>query len=85
MKGDRCTNLGFNMYSKSSSNLESAVQSNNKTTNFTSSDIENLAPNPLAQAQLDLLSKLIGSSSQTQKTSKNAFKLNLFETEREEE
>lgn len=43
---------------------------------------ENLAPDPLAKAQLDLLSHLIGGKSTTEKS---GFKLNLFNSEKEEE
>lgn len=42
-------------------------------------------PNPLAKAQLDLLSKLIGSGTTEKKKGKNEFRLNLFNTDEEEE
>jgi len=42
-----------------------------------------LAPNPLATAQLDLLSKLIGRNETKQGTPE--FRLNLFNTDEEEE
>ena len=41
------------------------------------------APNPLAKAQLDLLSQLIGGGSK--KSGKPEFRLNLFSTDEEEE
>jgi len=43
---------------------------------------ENQAPDPLAKAQLDLLSHLIGGSSTTEKS---GFRLNLFNSDKEEE
>ncbi|XP_052284911.1 protein OSCP1-like isoform X2 [Dreissena polymorpha] len=78
MQGDRVTKLGTNMYSVARPVETQALKS--KTT--TISDIENQVPDPLAKAQLDLLSQLIGGSTTTEKT---AFRLNLFNSDKEEE
>ena len=42
------------------------------------------SPNPLAKAQLDLLSKLIGSEERS-KSARTEIRLNLFNSEEEEE
>ena len=50
--------------------------------------LQDLTPNPQAKAQLDLLSKLIsgGSSAAAERrSSKPEFRLNLFQTDEEEE
>lgn len=78
LKGDRVTKLGTNMYSIARPVETQALKS--KTT--TISDIENQPPDPLAKAQLDLLSRLIGSKATKETT---GFRLNLFNTDKEEE
>ncbi|KAL3882260.1 hypothetical protein ACJMK2_028622 [Sinanodonta woodiana] len=77
MKGDRVTNLGKNMYS-----ISRPVETSRGRTTTTMSDIESSTPDPLARAQLDLLSHLIGNKMETKKMS---FRLNLFKTDEEEE
>lgn len=42
-------------------------------------------PNPFAKAELNLLAQLIGSMDQSESTSKTEFRLNLFNTDEEEE
>lgn len=79
MKGDRATKLGTNMYSQIRAVETQAVAKMNTTT---IAEIENQTPDPLAKAQLDLLSHLIGSTTTREKT---AFRLNLFNTDKEEE
>lgn len=79
MKGDRVTQLGTNMYSVARP-VDTQALSKPKTTAM--SDIENQAPDPLAKAQLDLLSHLIGNKTTTEKS---GFRLNLFSSDKEEE
>ncbi|KAL4233856.1 Protein oscp1 [Mactra antiquata] len=79
MKGDRVTKLGTNMYSVARP-VETQAIDKPKTTPM--SDIENQAPDPLAKAQLDLLSHLIGNTTTTEK---QGFRLNLFSSDKEEE
>ncbi|KAJ8314695.1 hypothetical protein KUTeg_006845 [Tegillarca granosa] len=80
MKGDRVTKLGTNMYSTSRS-VETVGNRAVKSTPQTS-DVESNVPDPLAKAQLDLLSSLIGSKTTNVKPE---IRLNLFKTDEEEE
>ncbi|XP_052088947.1 protein OSCP1-like [Mytilus californianus] len=77
MKGSRVTKLGTNMYS-----VSRTVETTGSTRTTTSSDIESSTPDPLAKAQLDLLSQLIGSKTAS---NKSEIRLNLFKTDKEEE
>lgn len=79
MTGDRVTKLGTNMYSVARP-VDTQTLDKPKTTPM--SDIENQAPDPLGKAQLDLLSHLIGSNATTEK---HSFRLNLFNSDKEEE
>ncbi|XP_045195678.1 protein OSCP1-like isoform X1 [Mercenaria mercenaria] len=79
IKGDRVTKLGTNMYSVARP-VDTQTLDKPKTTPM--SDIENQAPDPLAKAQLDLLSHLIGNQTTTEKS---GFRLNLFGSDKEEE
>ncbi|XP_060600317.1 protein OSCP1-like isoform X1 [Ruditapes philippinarum] len=79
IKGDRVTKLGTNMYSVARP-VDTQTLDKPKTTPM--SDIENQAPDPLAKAQLDLLSHLIGNTTTTEKS---GFRLNLFSSDKEEE
>ncbi|KAK3096796.1 hypothetical protein FSP39_003360 [Pinctada imbricata] len=80
IKGDRVTKLGTNMYSVSRT-VETSGASHTKSIQQMS-DIESSTPNPLAKAQLDLLSQLIGSKAMT---SKQEIRLNLFKNDEEED
>ncbi|PVD29279.1 hypothetical protein C0Q70_11876 [Pomacea canaliculata] len=77
MTGDRVTKLGTNMYSATRPTEALGVQKSGKTT---VSDIDSAQPDPLAKAHLDLLSQLIGAS-----VTRAEFRLNLFNTDKEEE
>ncbi|XP_074653497.1 protein OSCP1-like [Tubulanus polymorphus] len=83
ISGDRVTKLGTNMY-----NVVRQVEtmlSGPANTKVVSqiSDMEANTPNPLAKAQLDLLSHLIGGGDK--RSSRTEFRLNLFSTDEEEE
>ena len=78
MKGNRVTKLGTNMYSVS----RPVETSGTARTTTTGSDLESSTPDPLAKAQLDLLSQLIGSK---KASSKSEIRLNLFKSDKEEE
>ncbi|XP_071151566.1 protein OSCP1-like, partial [Mytilus edulis] len=58
------------------------VETTGSTRTTTSSDIESSTPDPLAKAQLDLLSQLIGSKTAS---NKSEIRLNLFKNDKEEE
>lgn len=77
-KGDRITKLGTNMYSAARP-VETSVQGVGKSV-MSGGDMDTSQPDPLAKAHLDLLSQLIGAS-----VTKNQFRLNLFQNDKEEE
>ncbi|KAF6028871.1 OSCP1 [Bugula neritina] len=83
LTGDRVTKLGCNMYSthKPSETTTSGVESKKTSNHRTLTQAELSTPDPLAKAQLDLLSHLIGSGS----ASKTSFRINLFNNDEEEE
>lgn len=82
-RGDRVTKLGTNMYNVARP-AETTVSAPARSVQA-SSDMDMNNPNPLAKAQLDLLSKLIGSAATEKKKGKSDFRLNLFNTDEEEE
>ncbi|OWF39164.1 protein OSCP1-like isoform X3 [Mizuhopecten yessoensis] len=81
IKGSRVTKLGTNMYSvvRTVETISSGVQ--RRQANVVS-DIESNTPDPLAKAQLDLLSTLIGGR---KSASKQEIRLNLFNNDQEED
>ncbi|KAI0208252.1 Protein OSCP1 [Lamellibrachia satsuma] len=83
IRGDRGTRLGTNMYNVSRPALEAKVSSTHVESSSTAEGDSAMAPNPLATAQLDLLSKLIGRCEMKGGTPE--FRLNLFNTDEEEE
>ncbi|KAL5011115.1 hypothetical protein ScPMuIL_013420 [Solemya velum] len=80
MRGDRVTKLGTNMYTQSHP-VDAACMPGLGKQSSVISDIDNATPDPLAKAQLDLLSQLIGNNATNQKID---FRLNLFKTDEEE-
>ena len=83
LMGDRVTKLGKNMYSNSSSSKVTEVKETPKVASSPSADVD-MTPNPAAKAQLDLLATLIGSGAE-KKGTKQEIRLNLFNTDKEEE
>lgn len=77
MKGSRVTKLGTNMYS-----VSRPVETSGTSRTTTGTDLESSTPDPLAKAQLDLLSQLIGSR---KASTQSEIRLNLFKTDKEEE
>lgn len=83
IRGDRGTPLGTNMYNVSRPPFEPKISGPHVISSSTAEGDSALAPNPLATAQLDLLSKLIGRNETKGGTPE--FRLNLFNTDEEEE
>ncbi|XP_013416760.1 protein OSCP1-like [Lingula anatina] len=86
MKGNRETKLGTNMYNVAKSSVEAMAGSGPSKPGSTTSSATDMdhGPNPMAKAQLDLLSRLIGGG-EKKTTKKSEFRLNLFTTDAEEE
>ncbi|XP_033741244.1 protein OSCP1-like [Pecten maximus] len=81
IKGNRVTKLGTNMYSVVRTVETISSGAPRQQTNVVS-DIESNTPDPLAKAQLDLLSTLIGGR---KSASKQEIRLNLFNNDKEED
>ncbi|XP_060077147.1 protein OSCP1-like [Ylistrum balloti] len=81
IKGSRVTKLGTNMYSVVRTVETMSSGAPRQQTNVVS-DIESNTPDPLAKAQLDLLSTLIGGR---KSASKQEIRLNLFNNDKEED
>ena len=80
LRGDRGTKLGTNIYNVSRK-VEAVDSPGSSKQSMSSVDMDHMASNPQAKAQLDLLCHLIGG----EKKSKNDFRLSLFDTREEEE
>ncbi|ELT95571.1 hypothetical protein CAPTEDRAFT_165139 [Capitella teleta] len=83
IKSSRVIKLGTNMYTVSRPAETAAIPSSVKPP--TSSEVDMSTPNPLATAQLDLLSRLIGQAAAEKTAKRPEFRLNLFNTDAEEE
>nr|XP_040020395.1 protein OSCP1 isoform X1 [Gasterosteus aculeatus aculeatus] len=81
--GDRVTKLGTNMYSVSRP-VETHMTGTSK--NSAQHTKVNVAPNPLAKEELNMLAKLMGGLEvQKPGNADNGFRVNLFSTDEEEE
>ncbi|TNN89106.1 Protein OSCP1 [Liparis tanakae] len=81
--GDRVTKLGTNMYSVSRQ-VETHMSGTSK--NSSQHTKVNVAPNPLAKEELNMLARLMGGLEvQTPGNAESSFRVNLFSTDEEEE
>jgi len=80
--GDRVTKLGKNMYEVARQVETTIQQAGPKPVSHSMPEIDSENRNPLAKAELNLLSYLISGD---RKANDNAFRLNLFNTDEEEQ
>ncbi|XP_014674452.1 PREDICTED: protein OSCP1-like [Priapulus caudatus] len=85
LHGNRVTRLGTNMYTVTKPFETTVSRDLNHRSESEGSDVDRNNPNPLAKAELNLLSQLIGLLPQSQTTPKSEFRINLFNTDEEEE
>ncbi|XP_064629355.1 protein OSCP1-like [Lineus longissimus] len=87
MRGDRVSKLGTNMYSVARPLEATVISAYKGSTSTIGSDLDSHNPNPNSKAQLDLLSHLIGGGGGKgqKKGGKAEFRVNLFNTDAEEE